>query len=50
MISKYGKNIPYSEIECNKDVHHRNNSNDHYQATMNNMGMEHGRMRKEPDD
>ena len=33
----------------NKDVHHRNNSKDSNQATMNNMGMERRRMRKEPD-
>ena len=32
-----------------KDVHHQNNRDDRFQATVNNMGIEHGRMRKEPD-
>ena len=49
MMGKYGGKIPSGEAEYNKDVHHRNNSNDSYQATMNYMGMERGRMRKEPD-
>ena len=31
------------------DVHHRTNRKDRNQATLNNMGMERGRMRKEPD-
>ena len=35
-----------SSLAFSTDV---NNCKDRYQATMNNMGMEHGRMRKEPD-
>ena len=31
------------------DVYHRDSRKDRNQATMNNMGMERGRMRKEPD-
>ena len=38
-----------SGLAFSTDVHHRNNSKDSHQATMNNMGMERGRMRKEPD-
>ena len=49
MMSKYGGKIPAGEDEYNKDVHHRNNRKDRNQATMNNMGMERGRMRKESD-
>ena len=49
MMSKYGGKIPAGEDEYNQDVHHRNNSKDRNQATMNNMGMERGRMRKESD-
>ena len=38
-------------LPSSKDVYHRNNSNDCYQAqaTMNNMGMERRCMGKEPD-
>ena len=49
MMSKYGGKVPAGEDEYNKDVHHRNNRRASNQATMNNMGMERGRMRKEPD-
>ena len=49
MMSKHGGKIPAGEAEYNKDVHHRNNRKDCNQATMNNMGMERGRMRQEPD-
>ena len=34
-------------LAFSKDVYHRNNNNDCYQATMNNMGMTSGRMTKE---
>ena len=38
-----------SGLAFSKDVYHRNNGKDSNQATMNNMGMEGGRMRKESD-
>ena len=38
-----------SGLAFSTDVYHRNNRKDRNQATMNNMGMERGRMRKEPD-
>ena len=38
-----------SGLAFSSDVYHRNNSKDRNQATMNNMGMERGRMLKEPD-
>ena len=38
-----------SALAFSTDVHHLNNRKDRNQATMNNMGMERGRMRKEPD-
>ena len=38
-----------SGLAFSTDVLNRNNRKDRYQATMNNMDMERGRMRKEPD-
>ena len=38
-----------SGLAFSTDVYHRNNRKDRNQAAMNNMGMERGRMRKEPD-
>ena len=38
-----------SALAFSTDAYHRNNRKDRNQATMNNMGMERGRMRKEPD-
>ena len=38
-----------SGLAYSTDVYHRNNRKDSNQATMNNKGMERGRMRKEPD-
>ena len=38
-----------SGLAFSTDVYHRNNRKDRNQATMNNMGIERGRMRKEPD-
>ena len=38
-----------SSLAFSTYVYHRNNRKDSNQATMNNMGMERGRMRKEPD-
>ena len=42
------ENMPLG-LASSKDVYHRNNNNDRYQTTMNKMGMERWRMRKEPD-
>ena len=41
--------IQASGLAFSTDVRNRNNRKDRYQATVNNMGMERGRMRKEPD-
>ena len=38
-----------SGLAFSTDVYNRNNRKDRNQATMNNMGMERGRMRQEPD-
>ena len=38
-----------SGLAFSEDVNHRNNSKDSNQATANNMGMDRGRMQKEPD-
>ena len=42
-------NTKTSGLAFATDVYHRNKRKDSNQATMNNMGMERGRMRKEPD-
>ena len=39
-----------SGLAFSTDVHNKNNCKDSSQATVNNMGMERGRMCKEPDD
>ena len=48
--TKTGQKPEYmpSGLAFSTNVYHRNNRRDCYQAAMNNMGMERGRMQKEP--